>query len=355
MAQINNGTVYAVTDSAVIKCVYALNLSSINGDGGFTVGAEVQWGASGADEGRGYIVSYVGTVLKVRRKNVDPTDEAPVANDTVKLVSDPTVTFATVAALGAGSPPNWSTKVSNIPGAKMFTVAGGNTGYYSVASSTADTITLTAVYQGLTQSDARYSIVYDFTGNIGLPVVSAGDMSPVALLNRGFLEIDRRLGFYAALSGLDANSGTLSSSPTVLDFDDLSSGGLYDAGSLPLLLNDPSPAPAAFWESTGGDGFFTVPAKVKRLRSSLQVELSITPPSVIDLQIVHSASGSIVARTTQQAETASCVLQICSPIVSVTSGDTLKAQITSSNGGTVQNTTSTWFSVEAVELVTTQV
>lgn len=355
MSQINNGTVYATTDDAVIKCVYSLNLSAINGDGDFTSGSEVQWGASGSDEGRGYIVSYVGAVLKIRRKNVDPADVPPASGYTLKLVSAPTVSYATITSLGAGSPPLWSTSVDNIPGAKMFTIEGSKTGYYSIASTTTDTITLTVPFQGASQYDARYSIVYDFTGNVGLPVISSGDLSPISLLNRGFIEIDRRMGFSGALSFLSANSGTLSSSPTTLDFDVVASDPTYDAGGLPSLLHNPNVDAVPFWEGAGGDGFFTVPGRVKRLRSSIQVELSITPPSVIDIQIVHSASGSVVARTTQQAETSSCVLQVFSPIVSVTAGDTLKAQITSSNGGTVQNTTSTWFSVESAELVTSYV
>lgn len=334
MAQITNGLVYVENGSASVKSIYELTLSGVVGGASFTVGSEVQWGASGADEGRGYVTSFASPILSVRRKNSGAADEIPALADTVKLVSAPSTTYGTVAQMSAASPPNWS---SNVPtsGTRLFAVAGGAPSFYSVTSALADELTLSTVWVPGTRLNAAYSITTDFTSEIGLPTIGNGEVDAASLVNRGFVEIDRRLTYLGSLSRLSANSGTLSAVATTLDFDNLTATGAYDTGA---------------FEATSGDGFFTIPIGVARARLVLQVELSITPSSTVDLSILHSTSGTPVVRTTQQLEIAAPIIQIASPVLTVAATETFKAQITSSNGGTVQNTTSSWFSIESVAM-----
>lgn len=82
---------------------------------------------------------------------------------------------------------------ANVTAGDMFTVVGDNA-FYTVGSIDSDTqLTLAANYAGVTGSARPYTLVTDFTTNLGFPVPNQGDIETALVVKRAIEEIDSEL------------------------------------------------------------------------------------------------------------------------------------------------------------------
>ena len=82
---------------------------------------------------------------------------------------------------------------ANVTAGDFFTVVSDNA-FYTVGSVDSDTqLTLTANYAGVTGSGKAYTMVKDFTTNLGFPVPNQGDIETALVVARAIEEIDSEL------------------------------------------------------------------------------------------------------------------------------------------------------------------
>lgn len=108
MGQINTGRVRVVNGSSIVQAMYNLNLGAITGTSSLLVpGAEVQWGPSGADEGRGIISENSNGNIWLYRKLRQGSDGITAASSTTFLSGEGNFTSAdatkAITISGAGA------------------------------------------------------------------------------------------------------------------------------------------------------------------------------------------------------------------------------------------------------------
>ena len=82
---------------------------------------------------------------------------------------------------------------ANVTAGDFFTVVGDNA-FYTVGSVDSDTqLTLAANYAGVSRTGKAYTLVKDFTINLGFPVPNQGDIETALVVKRAIEEIDSEL------------------------------------------------------------------------------------------------------------------------------------------------------------------
>ena len=79
---------------------------------------------------------------------------------------------------------------ANLTAGDLFTVAGDSVAYTVASAPTATTLTLTAPYGGVTGSGKSYGVTIDFTPDLGLPLMSIGDLNTAAIYNEAMKNVD---------------------------------------------------------------------------------------------------------------------------------------------------------------------
>ena len=133
MGQINTGRVRVVNGSSIVQAMYNLNLGAITGTSSLLVpGAEVQWGPSGADEGRGIISENSNGNIWLYRKLRQGSDGITAASSTTFLSGEGNFTSADetkdITISGAG-----------VDGADLETTISSVTNGYTVVLANAAT------------------------------------------------------------------------------------------------------------------------------------------------------------------------------------------------------------------------
>ena len=82
---------------------------------------------------------------------------------------------------------------ANVTAGDFFTVVGDNA-FYTVGAVDSDTqLTLSANYAGVSANAKAYTLVNDFTTNLGFPVPNQGDIETALVVKRAIEEIDAEL------------------------------------------------------------------------------------------------------------------------------------------------------------------
>ena len=79
---------------------------------------------------------------------------------------------------------------SNLTAGNLFTVEGDNVAYTIASAPTATSLTLTAPYSGATATGQIYGVTIDFTPDLGLPLMSVGDLNTAAIYNEAMKNVD---------------------------------------------------------------------------------------------------------------------------------------------------------------------
>lgn len=110
-------------------------------------------------------------------------------------------------------------------------------------------LTLGAPYQGIDNPIAPYAISVDFTPNLGLPLISPGDLQTALLLTRWAKQLDQMSQLIAlnTNTGLTSESGSVdlpsgAVSPVVISFDNVKPTNTYDISAWIENPSDPNPS-----------------------------------------------------------------------------------------------------------------
>ena len=330
MAQINLGTVRVENGSTTVRAIYTITLTSVTGT--FGAGSTIHWGPdtnTANDTGSGVAVSYATNVLQVYRT----TDLAPVVGQKIYVDAS---NHGTISSFATGSPPHWDTLLTGVTGTKVFSV-GNSAVDATVSSATTDTLTLTGVgWDGTTANGATYGITTEFTDAVSLPMLAAGDVNPVGLVTRGFVEIDRRLKFRGALLSMSAETTVSAATDDVLAYLTTT----YDTGG---------------FVADASHGYFTIPSGVAKVRVSFGIYPKATVGGVTGVAArVKKNTASNFPGNIRLSETTWILgkpMQATSAVFSVAEGDTLKVHFNLSGADVVVDDNGySYFAVEAVEL-----
>ena len=342
MAQINIGTVRVENLSSTVNSVWTASLTGITGS--FSSLGTIRWGPDTAgastDTGSGTSLAYDSAAKQL--KFYRTTDLAPVVGQIIYIDAS---NYATIDSFATGSPPHWDKLLAGISGEKDFNVAT-DVARASVSASTSDTLTLDEPWYGRTSAGTTYSINTDFTDNISLPFLNAGDTNPSASVTRALIEIDRRLKFNGALLSMSADQA-LDATP------------VQGTGQLATFLT--TDYDTAGFVHAPTDGFFTIPGGIAKVRMAFSAWIdSYTTGAEVELSIVKNGSTANLyagrawswniqpSATTQEVPFAAST-----PAIAVAEGDTFQVHIElglDTEDAQLKDSSQTWFAIEAVEL-----
>lgn len=176
MSTLARGTVVVTNGSAIVRGVYAAQLSGVTGT--FLANEDISW--STGLGGLGKVVDHdtIAQQLFFYRTSGD----APAAGATI-INSGPTK-FATLASFLPENTPDFSTELSGGAATKWFTKVTSGLWYQVSSTIGADNFTLTGNYAEATEVGVDYAVVRDASANFGWPLPSTSEPDLGAFLQR---------------------------------------------------------------------------------------------------------------------------------------------------------------------------
>lgn len=179
--QLRRGVVTVTTGSPTVRGVYVAVVTGVSGT--FVPTEVVSWTGGGLG-----VVTHHDTIAS---KLYFTRTSGPVPVATNIVVNAGPTKLATIASFASDSTPRFVTELAGPGGPKLFTVQESGIVYSLSGAADEDSFALAGNYAGVTNLEAAYVVIRDFTPFFGWAIPGPGDIDLPSILARTFLQIEQ--------------------------------------------------------------------------------------------------------------------------------------------------------------------